>query len=280
MLAFKICTRHPKLVFLFLFMLLPELLSAQDLPLSKAFAHNDYWHKRPLYDALDNGYTHIEADVYLRRGQLLVSHLPPFFSKKRTLEALYLKPLMAYAQTADSQPITLMIDVKSKAQPTYEALEQLLQNYQGLISTYTAGVITKRKVTIVLTGHKPFQFLKNQTSGWAFIDDDLIKPSANARFNALFQTASCKYSNVLSWTGEGVMPAQERRQLCAFVEQAHSEGKKVRLWASPENRTVWAELLSCGIDLINTDQLLRLKTFLLEEVLRFAKAEPHADFTQ
>lgn len=78
MLAVETCTRHRKLVFLFLFGLLPQLLLAQELPLTKAFAHNDYWYKRPLFDALDQGYTHIEADVYLRNGKLLVSHLPPF----------------------------------------------------------------------------------------------------------------------------------------------------------------------------------------------------------
>ena len=34
-------------------------------PLEKAFAHNDYEHERPLYDALQNGFTNIEADIIL-----------------------------------------------------------------------------------------------------------------------------------------------------------------------------------------------------------------------
>jgi len=280
MLAYHICTRHPKLVFLFLFMLLPKLMTAQDLPLSKAFAHNDYWHKRPLLDALDHGYTYIEADVYLRGGKLIVAHLPPFFSRRKTLENLYLKPLMVYAQRVGTEPVTLMIDIKSKAQPTYEALEDLLKRYQEILTSYQDGVVTRRKVTIILTGHKPFKTLSGRTSGWAFVDDDLLRPSGIAAFGQLFQTASCKYANILTWTGQGEMPDLERKQLCDVVQKAHDQGKKVRLWASPENRTVWSELLSCGIDLINTDQLVKLKTFLLEEVLRFAKVEPRPDFTQ
>lgn len=187
---------------------------------------------------------------------------------------------MAYAQTAGSQPVTLMIDIKSKSQPTYEALQHLLENYTAMLTSYTNGVVLRRKVTVVLTGHKPLNALKDKTTGWAFIDDDLLRPAAGTEFDQLFQTASCKYSNVTSWTGQGEMPDKERKQLCAFVEKAHSQGKKVRLWASPDNRSVWSELLSCGIDLINTDQLAMLKAFLLEDVLRLAKVEPHSDFGQ
>ncbi len=59
------------------------------------------------------------------------------------------------------------------------------------------------------------------------------------------------------------MPDDQRRKLCSYVLMAHKYGKKVRLWASPENDRVWAELLKCGVDLINTDKLSQLKTFLL-----------------
>ena len=47
--------------------------AAQPYSLPHAYAHNDYWHKRPLLDALDNGFTHVEADVYLRHSRLVVS---------------------------------------------------------------------------------------------------------------------------------------------------------------------------------------------------------------
>ena len=38
---------------------------AQSVPLPNAFAHNDYSHKRPLHEAMENGYTNMEADVFL-----------------------------------------------------------------------------------------------------------------------------------------------------------------------------------------------------------------------
>jgi hypothetical protein len=46
------------------------------VPLANAHAHNDYEHKRPLFDALDNGFTSVEADVFLVDGKLLVGHWP------------------------------------------------------------------------------------------------------------------------------------------------------------------------------------------------------------
>ena len=43
-------------------------------PLTRAHAHNDYLHARPLLDALDHGFCSVEADIYLVDGQLLVAH--------------------------------------------------------------------------------------------------------------------------------------------------------------------------------------------------------------
>ena len=57
---------------------------AQSTPLLNAFAHNDYCHKHPLYDALENGFTSIEADIFLKDGKLIVAHIFPYFKGKRT----------------------------------------------------------------------------------------------------------------------------------------------------------------------------------------------------
>ena len=43
-------------------------------PLAQAHAHNDYEHDRPLFDALEHGFTSVEADVWLVDGELLVAH--------------------------------------------------------------------------------------------------------------------------------------------------------------------------------------------------------------
>src|SRR2546428_9116617 len=62
-------------------------------PLTRAHAHNDYEHTRPLLDALDHGFCSIEADIWLVDGKLLVAHDRGKVKPDRTLQALYLDPM-------------------------------------------------------------------------------------------------------------------------------------------------------------------------------------------
>src|SRR5437763_12069874 len=67
--------------------------AAKATPLLHAHAHNDYEHKRPLFDALGHGFCSVEADVYLTGDQLLIGHERKDLRPERTLEKLYLDPL-------------------------------------------------------------------------------------------------------------------------------------------------------------------------------------------
>lgn len=275
----KFCLKHQRLILLALLMMIGQKAYPQNVPLANAFAHNDYWHKRPLYDALDNGFTQVEADVYLRHGQLIVAHILPVLSRRRNLEGTYLKPLQDFFNGDNKRtgiipyPMLLMIDIKSGAEKTYAQLQLLLEKYRPMLSGYENGKFTQRQVTVVITGHKPYHTLKAQQSRLAFIDEDLMQVKQDTLTNNIYQTASCKYSRLITWTGKGNISLNERQRLCSYVALAHKFGKRVRLWASPENPVVWKELLDCGVDLINTDQLAELKKFLLNEHQNYAKAD-------
>ncbi|QKJ33170.1 hypothetical protein HQ865_14250 [Mucilaginibacter mali] len=240
----------------------------QNVPLTNGFAHNDYWHKRPLFDALENGYRYIEADIFLVDGQLVVAHVFPFFKGSRTLEKLYLQPLFEKVNNksepyvSKASPVTLLVDIKTGANSTYDALRPLLEKYKSMLSGYEHGRFVQRAVTIVLSGHKPYRTVKQEDDRMVFIDEDLRHMDRDSLGTEVYPMSSCNYNALMKWDGTGECPAAERQKLCAYIRRAHSFGKKVRLWASPENRTVWAELLRCGVDLINTDQLVDLRNFL------------------
>jgi hypothetical protein len=262
-----------------LLLLAPLTVRCQSVPLPNAFAHNDYFHKHPLYDALDNGYTNIEADIFLRDNELVVAHINPYFKENRTLEILYLKPLADRIAKNGGQvykgyntSITLLIDIKTDANRTYLALKPLLEKYKQILTGYENGKILKRAVTIVLSGNKPYDLIKGETSRLAFIDADLRETARDSTTTNVFTMASCKYSRLLKWNGEGIMPGAEKKLLQWYVALAHKHGKRVRLWASPENSMVWQELLNCGVDLINTDKLVLLKNFLLANTTLYANA--------
>lgn len=270
--AASLCPKHLKLLLSALLVFIAFNSYSQNTPLINAFAHNDYWHKRPLYDALDNGYTHVEADIYLRGSKLIVAHLFPIFKRHRTLERLYLDPLAACINGTEGHagrliyPLTLMIDIKSNANKTYEALSAVLEKYRSILSGYENGTFVQRQITIVITGNKPFEILKKQQNRLAFIDEDLMKVQQDTSSANIYRTASCKYSRLVNWDGSGEFPVLQKQRLRNYVNMAHRYGKKVRLWASPENPVVWNELLDCGVDLINTDKLPELKSFLTSRI--------------
>jgi len=253
---------------------------AQNLPLVNGFAHNDYKHPHPLFDALDNGFTNIEADVFLRDTTLVVGHFCPLFRHGLNLEKLYLKPLYTRIKQNNGRvyvnydrPLILMIDIKTDADKTYRELEHVLSKYSSILTSYQNGVVTNGAITVVLSGHKPYKTLESEITRFAFIDEDLRRVERDPMSTNIFTMASCKYSKLLSWDGKGPIPVWQERRLRNFVAMAHRLGSKVRLWASPEKKVVWDELLSCGVDLINTDHLSTLRDYLSSGHVTYAKAE-------
>jgi len=256
-------------------LLIPGLLffcfrsTAQSLSLPHAYAHNDYWHKHPLLDALANGFTHLEADVYLRHSRLIVSHNPPFFRRKHTLEELYLRPLLqrfiqdSTPQQSPMDTIVLMIDIKSRGGRTVRALNLFLDKYKSVLSTYEDGKVTTRNLTLVVTGHRRTGSLDDNGPKYLFIDADLKKLDLQQEPTDRYLTASCRYSSLMSWKGKGQVPPVQQHRLRTLIERAHSIGAKVRLWGSPDNTPVWNFLMSCGVDLINTDKLVALRDYFV-----------------
>ena len=75
---------------------------------------------------------------------------------------------------------------------------------------------------------------------------------------------SDRWSSHFKWRGVGEISPEEREKLRSIVKRAHASGRRVRFWATPEEPALWNELLSAGVDHINTDQLSALRQFLSE----------------
>ncbi|QWF81654.1 phosphatidylinositol-specific phospholipase C/glycerophosphodiester phosphodiesterase family protein [Amycolatopsis sp. CA-230715] len=246
-------------------------------PLANAHAHNDYEHARPLLDALDQGFTSVEADIYAVGGQLLVGHDPADLRPERTLEALYLEPLrrrvLAHHGHVYPRPAAfqLLIDVKSEAESTYAALEKRLRDprYSFLFSSYSSGRVRERAVTAVLSGNRPKDTLLAQRYRLAFYDgrvgdDGDLGPGADRRIAPL---VSGSWETLFTWRGEGAFPATEQAKLAEIVRSAHAAGQRVRFWATPDRpgparSALWRELVKTGVDYLNTDDLAGLAAFL------------------
>ena len=259
------------LVFL-CFLLAAAVGQAQTVtPLPGAHAHNDYEHKRPLLDALDHGFTSIEADVQLIDGKLYVGHnMPKGKNNLPTLEDAYMKPLEKRIKSHRGQvyegyakPVYLMIDFKTEAGPTYAALEKILSKYQDMLTSWQGTVQHNGPILVFISGNRPIETILHQAHRLAALDgrpEDLGK-GIDA---AYMPVVSDDYHKIIQWDGTGKIPDSDMQTLETLARKTHAEGKKLRLWATPETEDAWAALKKAGIDFLNTDQLARLQQFLLK----------------
>ena len=231
-------------------------------PFPNAHAHNDYEHERPLFDALRYGFSSVEADVYLVGGKLLVSHTRPIFTS-RTLVQLYLAPLDSILRVNQGKihagyggPFYLMIDLKSEAVSTYAALRQVLVDYPALSRpSATGGVI------IFLSGNRPIEDVLKDPAAPVALDGrpgDIGKGYSRVKMPVISDT----YTKWSDWNGKGLPGPDDLIKIKELAGRVHAEGKKLRLWAIPDNPTAWKVLLESGVDLINTDKLKELHQFL------------------
>lgn len=241
--------------------------AAETPPLRQAHAHNDYLHQRPLLDALDRGFTSVEADVFLVHGALLVAHSALELDRRRTLEGLYLKPLHERVKAgqgklfADGSSLTLLVDIKADAEPTYRALAELLANYDDMISVVRNGKLQTKAVTVVISGERPKESIAADEVRYVGIDGRLSDLDSKLPAD-LMPLISDNWSRHFRWRGGGEMPQGEREKLVEIVEKTHAAGRRVRFWGAPDREPMWRELQSAGVDLINTDDLNGLARFL------------------
>src|SRR6267378_1092181 len=251
---------------IFLLLLYSTVAGAQ--PFSHAHAHNDYEHDHPLFDALRYGFTSVEADIYLIDGKLLVSHTRPIF-KARTLDQLYLSPLDSIIKANHGKvypgydgPFYLMIDLKSDGEATYPVLKDAIAHYGTLF--HSPG--TPGPVLIFLSGNRPKEAVLKDPAAPVALDgrpEDVGKGYAAAVMPVISDT----YAKWSTWNGKGRPVPEALQRIKDLAQRVHAEGKKLRLWAIPDNPRAWKELLNVGVDFINTDHLRELNTFLTNKGL-------------
>ncbi len=239
-------------------------------PLTHNHAHNDYEHTRPLFDALDQGFTSVEADIYLKNGQLLVGHTAASLRPERTLEKLYLDPLRERARAnrgriyRDAPYFCLLIDVKTAAGPTYKRLNEVLSQYSDLLTEFRDGKIKRKAVTAIVSGNRDKAAMSAQLVRYAALDGRPADLEGHDPAD-LIPWISESWGTLFHWKGDGPMPPDERARLLEMVKKAHDQRRMLRFWATPEKEAFWQELYADDVDLINTDKLAELAAFLRKQ---------------
>lgn len=245
-------------------------LSAQVVALPHAHSHNDYEQECPLKDALAHGFTSVEADVLYIYGKLKVAHEMPDKPRPRlkTLEQQYLKPLFKQFKKNNKQiyenyegDFYLWVDIKTDSEKVYQLLKQQLWPYRDMLNYYNSGTFHKGKVTVILSGNRPFETLLKDPLQLMTLDGrpEDLKEDFPSHLVPFISEHAGKVAQVTDYSQ---VDEAAFRRIAHYVELCRQQGKKTRLWATPEDEGLWTKLLSIGIDLINTDDLPRLKDYL------------------
>ncbi|WP_428668595.1 alkaline phosphatase [Runella sp.] len=208
-------------------------------------SHNDYAQANPFFGAYNLQCGAIEADVYLKDGELMVAHNPDEIKPERTLHALYLQPLAAQHREGKMYPMQLLIDLKTPAAPALATLVDLLNRLP-----YVFG--DNKPVKVVISGNMPSPNDFGKYPSWISFDGRFEETYSEAAL-ARVPLFSAPFSAVSRWNGLGIFPKEDREKLVDLVNRAHQKGKKVRFWGAPDNEAVWKELMAVGVDWIGSD---------------------------
>jgi len=250
----------------------PDPHGASPVVVPAAHAHNDYEHERPLLDALDRGFLSVEADVWLRGGELLVAHDEIDLDPQRTLRRLYLDPLAQRVRSnggrvypGDKRPLQLLIDIKTEGVSTYAAIDRELSDVSQMLTRFVPGY-REGAVEVVISGNRPLAEMRAQWTRFAGYDGRLanLDQGLDAK---LMPLVSDNWGNNFTWRGVGPFPAAEHDRLLSIVRRAHANGYRLRFWNTPDapgpaRTALWSVLFDSGVDHLNTDDLAGLSTFL------------------
>ena len=241
-------------------------------PILSGHSHNDYLHQRPLWEAIAYAFASIEVDIHLVDGALLVGHDADDLDVSKTLQSLYLDPLRDHVREHDDRvypsphSLVLLIDIKSDAKSTYEALRGVLSQYSEMLTSYSETSVQPGAIDVIVSGNRPRELMMNEVVRFATYDGRLadLEVEVPANFISLI---SDNWENHFEWRGLGSLSDREHLQLTQIVQATHRRGYRLRFWntPSPENgslESVWSQLLDAGVDLMNIDDLAAYRDFV------------------
>jgi hypothetical protein len=157
-----------------------------------------------------------------------------------------------------------LIDIKGRWQTTYPVLLQVLKEYADMLSTFSDGKKQTRAILAIITGDRSKEMFAGESVRYAAYDGELTDLESSESAD-LIPWISSDWTRTFKWRGVGEFPADEKLKLKEIVAKAHAHGRRVRFWGSPDQPVFWKEMLSDGVDLINTDDLEGAQKFLLHQ---------------
>ncbi|MBA4167120.1 MAG: alkaline phosphatase [Chitinophagaceae bacterium] len=227
---------------------------------ANAHSHNDYENKLPFTSAYQEKFGSMEADIFLSHDSLIVGHTPADIVRKRTLEKLYLDPLLQKTRSNKGFPysdtslsLQLLIDVKTEALNTLDKCIEILKKYPELTSS--------SRIRFVITGNRPPADTYQKYPSFILFDGEFLKQYSDAALQRV-PLFSDNLKTYLSWNGNGAIVPNEKVILDSLIGKAHAMNKNIRFWNAPDSPEAWRQLMNAGVDYLNTDHIAEISAFL------------------
>ena len=222
-------------------------------------SHNDYQHTLPFWDAFRNKAGVIEADVYYVNDVLMVAHNKNEIQPNNTLINMYINPIVQlFNEHKDSlYNFYLMIDIKEKPEAVLPALLKLLQQHAEIFNRQ----INPNAVQVFISGERPPDTSFHTYPSYIMFDGLPGKKYASADLNKIVMISD-NFRNYSTWNGSSTLPVEDSIRIDKVIQEAHAEGKPLRLWNAPDNEQCWATLIRLHADVINTDKVKECRAFL------------------
>lgn len=256
--------RHLFSVILISFLVCQNALFAQTIQSytsAQAHSHNDYEQKRAFWEAYEQQFGSIEADLFLVNDSLYAAHNRQDIATERTFTNLYLLPIIRQTKKNEGSiypqkniELQLLIDLKTASEETLAALVKVLEPHKHLLAP-------NGSVKIVVSGNTPAPEKFDKYPAYIYIDG---RPDINYTTDQLKRIGlvSQSFQKYTKWNGEGDLPERDRKNLAKVVQNVHALGKKVRFWGTPDNIHTWKTMMGLQVDYLNTDHVVQMGDYL------------------
>lgn len=157
---------------------------SRDINPTPCHSHNDYWRRVPLFSAIEVGCIGVEADIWLFDEELFVGHSVASLTRNRTLDSLYINPLLdilskqnptltmlpddtaqphGVFDTDPEQTLILLIDFKTSGSALWPYVQSALQplREKNYLTRSNGTQVTRGPITVVGTGNTPFDLVNS-----------------------------------------------------------------------------------------------------------------------
>ena len=176
-----------------------------------AHSHNDYSQKTPFFLAYNAHFGSIEADIWAVNGGLFVSHSRTAITPERTLDSLYIQPIVKYFKANNGKTwgdfngaFQLLIDLKTEVIPTLPLLVEQLKKYPSVFDP----AVNKNAIHVVITGNRPVPVDFDKYPTFIFFDGYF-----NVKYDAQQLKRVAMYSENLKvftlWNGKEAMKEKD-----------------------------------------------------------------------